>query len=157
MVYPALLPLMRTTRLPVVDRTDAHRRFKWTRPFRRKTKSSFCACAIIFQLDSNTELLLKAYFKRTHNTATFNRLHIDSNQLLPTDRHHRTIYTGASDVASNTEGERIKPMVKRMKNQIKRTVKKIWFPLFDSLFVIQVNSICYKVFGRTEETLAIEE
>jgi len=26
--------------------------FKWTRPFRRKTKSGFCACAIIFQLAS---------------------------------------------------------------------------------------------------------
>ena len=26
------------------------RRFKWTRPFREKTKSGFCACAIIFQL-----------------------------------------------------------------------------------------------------------
>ena len=25
------------------------RRFKWTRPSRRKTKSGFCACAIIFQ------------------------------------------------------------------------------------------------------------
>jgi len=25
------------------------RRFKWTRPFREKTKSGFCACAIIFQ------------------------------------------------------------------------------------------------------------
>ena len=25
------------------------RRFKWTRPFRRKTKSGFCACAITFQ------------------------------------------------------------------------------------------------------------
>jgi len=28
------------------------RRFKWTRPFRRKTKSGFCACAITFQLSS---------------------------------------------------------------------------------------------------------
>jgi hypothetical protein len=28
------------------------RRFKWTRPFRRKTKSSFCACAITFQTQS---------------------------------------------------------------------------------------------------------
>ena len=27
-------------------------RFKWTRPFRRKTKSGFCACAITFQLTS---------------------------------------------------------------------------------------------------------
>jgi hypothetical protein len=26
------------------------RRFKWTPPFRRKTKSDFCACAITFQL-----------------------------------------------------------------------------------------------------------
>ena len=28
-------------------------RFKWTRPFRRKTKSGFCACAITFQMQSN--------------------------------------------------------------------------------------------------------
>ena len=28
------------------------RPFKWTRPFRRKTKSGFCACAITFQLAS---------------------------------------------------------------------------------------------------------
>jgi len=48
-VYPALLPLMRTPRLPVVDWTDAPCRFKWTRPFRRKTKSGFCSCAITFQ------------------------------------------------------------------------------------------------------------
>ena len=30
------------------------RRFKWSRPFRRKTKSGFCACAITFQLASTT-------------------------------------------------------------------------------------------------------
>jgi hypothetical protein len=28
------------------------RRFKWTRPFLRKTKSCFCACAIRFQMSS---------------------------------------------------------------------------------------------------------
>jgi len=28
------------------------RHFKWTRPFRRKTKSGFCACAITFQTQS---------------------------------------------------------------------------------------------------------
>ena len=28
------------------------RRFKWTRPFRLKTKSGFCACAIAFQTQS---------------------------------------------------------------------------------------------------------
>jgi len=31
------------------------RRFKWTRPFRRKTKSGFCACAITFQTQSTTQ------------------------------------------------------------------------------------------------------
>jgi hypothetical protein len=29
-------------------------RFKWTRPFRQKTKSGFCACAIIFQMQSTS-------------------------------------------------------------------------------------------------------
>jgi len=53
MVYPALLPLMLTPRLPVVDWTDAPLRFKWTCPFRRKTKSGFCVCAITFQTQSN--------------------------------------------------------------------------------------------------------
>ena len=33
------------------------RRFKWIRPFRRKTKSGFCACAITFQTQSTTDLL----------------------------------------------------------------------------------------------------
>ena len=32
------------------------RRFKWTRPFRRKTKSGFCACAIRFRTSSNNQL-----------------------------------------------------------------------------------------------------
>ena len=32
------------------------RRFKWTRPFSRKTKCGFCACAITFQTLSKTRL-----------------------------------------------------------------------------------------------------
>ena len=48
----------------IITNADAHnlavssrlnwrpRRFKWTRPFRRKTKSGFCACAITFQTHS---------------------------------------------------------------------------------------------------------
>jgi hypothetical protein len=31
-------------------------RFKWTRPFRRKTKSGFCACAITFQTQSTASM-----------------------------------------------------------------------------------------------------
>jgi len=60
----ALLPLMRIPRLPVVDWTDAPRRFKWTRPFRRKTKSGFCAWAIKCGLLNNHEAVVKgARFK----------------------------------------------------------------------------------------------
>jgi hypothetical protein len=32
------------------------RRFKWARPFRRKTKSGLCACAITFQKQSTSSL-----------------------------------------------------------------------------------------------------
>jgi len=53
MVYPALLPLMRTPRLPVVDWTDAPSAdLNGLVRFARKTKSGFCACAITFQLAS---------------------------------------------------------------------------------------------------------
>jgi hypothetical protein len=58
MVYPALLPLMRTPRLPVVGWTDAPRRFKWTHPFRRKTKSCFCACAITIEMQPTPQCFL---------------------------------------------------------------------------------------------------
>jgi len=57
MVYPALLPLMRTPRLPVVDKIDAD--LNGLVRFARKTKSGFCACAITFQLAS-TNFILKS-------------------------------------------------------------------------------------------------
>jgi len=40
------------------------RRFKWTRPFRRKTKSGFCVCAITFQTQSTP---LERPFKLSRN------------------------------------------------------------------------------------------
>jgi hypothetical protein len=36
------------------------RRFKRTRPFRRKTKSGFCACAITFQMQSTLHSYLQS-------------------------------------------------------------------------------------------------
>jgi len=39
------------------------RRFKWTRPFRRKTKSVFCACAITFQ----TRYTTRSHWLTTHS------------------------------------------------------------------------------------------
>jgi hypothetical protein len=38
------------------------RQFKWTRPFRRKTKSGFCACAITFQTQSNNILVPEKFY-----------------------------------------------------------------------------------------------
>ena len=65
MMYPALLKLMRTTGLPAFDRTDAPYRFKWTRPFRGKTKSGFCACAITFHASYTCLRPLCLYFPET--------------------------------------------------------------------------------------------
>jgi len=48
--YPSHYLRMRTPRLPIAN--WRHRQFKWTRPFRRKTKPGFCACAITFQTQS---------------------------------------------------------------------------------------------------------
>jgi len=37
------------------------RRFKWTGPFRQKTKSGFCACAITFQLASTIRVVYQLW------------------------------------------------------------------------------------------------
>ena len=52
MVHPALLKADENTSAASSRLNWRPRRFKWTRPFRRKTKSGFCACAIIFQTQS---------------------------------------------------------------------------------------------------------
>ena len=49
MVYPPSLPLTSAASSRLNWRP---RRFKWSRLFRRKTKSGFCTCAITFQLAS---------------------------------------------------------------------------------------------------------
>ena len=58
MVYLALLPLMRTPRLPVVDWTDVPANINGLVRFARKTKSGFCACAITFQPASTNHMSL---------------------------------------------------------------------------------------------------
>ena len=40
--------------------------FKWTRPFRRKTKSGFCACAITFQTQSTTRFNFQLFYVLPH-------------------------------------------------------------------------------------------
>ena len=41
-------------------------RFKWTRPFRRKTKPGFCACAITFQTQSTAVGVVSSISNRPH-------------------------------------------------------------------------------------------
>jgi hypothetical protein len=81
MVYPALLPLMRTPRA-------ASSRLNWRPPadlnllvrFARKTKSGFCACAITFRLASTSiilwDLLFIVYDKRVETL-------IQTSKVLP--------------------------------------------------------------------------
>jgi hypothetical protein len=47
------------------------RRFKWTRPFRRKTKSGFCTCAIRFLTSSTSCFSLPYLLKQRHGTLRF--------------------------------------------------------------------------------------
>jgi len=49
-----------------------HRRFKWTRPFRRKINSGFCACAITFQTQSTwLSSLIRKTLAAKHMPLTF--------------------------------------------------------------------------------------
>jgi len=93
MVYPALLPLMRAPRLPVASTlhttsehgvssiTTADARtsaasirlnwhpcwFKWTCPFRQKTKSGFCGGAITFQTQSISAPTVHLHGRQEYN------------------------------------------------------------------------------------------
>jgi hypothetical protein len=53
-------------------------RFKWTRPFRLKTKSGFCACAITFQTQSTTA----ESFKEVHNPLSEKVIYVTAYCLI---------------------------------------------------------------------------
>ena len=56
------------------------RRFKWTRPFLRNTKSCFCACAITFQMQSNTFFHGNSGYADAHYCYVLRILHLQWNQ-----------------------------------------------------------------------------
>ena len=84
--------------VPSITTADAHtsaassrlnwrpRRFKWTRPFRRKTKSGFFACAITFQMQSTIfqPLLFPAGLITTQNVHKWQ----SSNTLIHEPLNH---------------------------------------------------------------------
>jgi hypothetical protein len=53
------------------------RRFKWIRPFRRKTKSGFCACAITFQTQSAFRCATASSWKGSHAMHDYFYLSVD--------------------------------------------------------------------------------
>ena len=61
------------------------RRFKWTRPFRGKTKSGFCACAITFQTQSKAsspeEPLHPPYILSNHSGSVHHKTLPESETL----------------------------------------------------------------------------
>ena len=54
------------------------RRFKWTRPFRRKTKSGFCACAVTFQTHYTCILCCSSWWMQ-FSAANCHRFHVGPN------------------------------------------------------------------------------
>ena len=57
-------------------------RFKWTRPFRRKTKSGFCACAITFQTQSTVGRVQHLWRARGSEIPTRKTLRFEGYWLL---------------------------------------------------------------------------
>jgi hypothetical protein len=80
-------------RSPSITTADAHtsasssrlnwrpRRFNWIRPFRRKTKSGFCACAITFQMQS-TAFVSANNQRRSRPPACYSLHHQHSSAML---------------------------------------------------------------------------
>ena len=120
MVYPALLPLIRTPRQPVVYWTDGPADLNGLVHFAERQKSGFCACAITFELASST---LNVTYLFHRNTLIF--LHIDAvglswhslkigvtverghlySQLLTS--HVQLLSTAASTLKNHLVGRRI--------------------------------------------------
>jgi len=79
--------------------------FKWTRPFRRKTKSGFCACAITFQTQSTQYLLSISHYQFPKPTVIFRQYHQTKYQKI-------TIQCNVCSVLTQTGC--IKNVVKRL-------------------------------------------
>jgi len=105
-----------------ITTTDAHtsaasirlnwrpHRFKWTRPFRRKTKYGFCACAITFQLASTTIRRQETFFSSVclfnnavhcwYYVALINDEHLSMQHWWNTDRGRMMSWRTCSSAAS---------------------------------------------------------
>jgi len=59
------------------------RRFKWTRPFRRKTKSGFCACAITFRMCYTNRHFERSYCHNLQSQTVWGDTSVTIYQFTP--------------------------------------------------------------------------
>jgi hypothetical protein len=90
------------------------RRFKGTRPFRRKTRSGFCACAITFQKKSTTLWITNHSQAALRSTALSNLPH--DLDCKSDERYYYEVLT-------------------RMSSSFGRCVTYVWIPFVYFLFV----------------------
>jgi len=81
------------------SRLNGHpHRYKWTRPFRWKTKSGFCACAITFRFHSTTDcctiLLYGLNITHVLHALKFSDLYNLYTEGLQTEWHSGTLNKG---------------------------------------------------------------
>jgi len=91
MVYPALLPLMRTPRVPVVDWTDAPADINGLVRFARKTKSGFSACAITFQTQSTFIHTIEQRLQPINSQMTPSLRNTSAQRLVYTNWHYKRL------------------------------------------------------------------
>ena len=125
MVYPALLPPMRTPRLPAVDWNDATADLNGLVRFARKTNSGFCACAITFQLAST----ITTDKQNLWNVGTLNRTVISSDSL----------YEDKSNLTARTVWHRCLKLLQGMSNMA--TVSPVSDLMFLGQFLAVWNTI----------------
>ena len=81
------------------------RRFKWTRPFRRKTKSDFCACAITFQLASTNIVRYNCILMSTRSSSSLSPCLLLFLRLTAADTCQ---HTGQDHTAANCGSQYIR-------------------------------------------------
>ena len=109
-------------------------RFKWTRPFRRKTKSGFCACAITFQTQSTCNMSHPVKCTNLYGDV-FYGLSLPQNHSI-IEGHDLSLYLWMQELLITSAQGSIysRHQYKRPCNMSKDNLKRhVWSTVFDTL------------------------
>jgi hypothetical protein len=132
------------------------RRFKWTRPFRRKTKYGFCACAITFHLASasfdcfiTTDNFLNSLTRGTHFPVYMHVLLLQWTEYLDSFKL-RNLYTPNGAVWQQERSSRLADAslsVTAVTQQLTQSVAMFWAHYSARLSVVRVSclDICFTI------------